>query len=500
MSRDVLFIQIFSEMKARVSRSLIDALPGVKSASLVNLAKENNLDVLLDDQTFTVCGDIHNLVTLHTACLELLDTASKCVNFTKETKPKAGTCDKELMCELLKPQYSRSGRQLKWQTMDSRYDDLVQEDKPKQGRVPRVLKCPKAPPSRKVKQKKSEPDVLQKAVETLLEKGDQNVESEDPDAVTCRASSSPKTAQQTTNIKTEDHSTDAAETCTTPDHNAAVDSMSKVDDPSVGKDSEKENKDDKTAVAVKAEGVGAVQLLESAEGLQLGRRKKHKKNYEKETPFKFFCNKCSFKTIRSSHYDKHMQYHNEDLPLLKCTKCDFKTIRRSHLTKHQMIHSKVSYECPVCKYKTDDRMLLTRHYKAKHKPETTKHCKELSVFSCPHCSYKTLRLYLYNRHLKCHSSVSESSETLTHTYQCDVCPYKTQRKEHYCRHKSNVHEKKRPHLCDLCGKAFKRKDALKQHKVLHADKSTRIYPYKCPDPQCKKAFSSRVSTEPPHSI
>ena len=37
---------------------------------------------------------------------------------------------------------------------------------------------------------------------------------------------------------------------------------------------------------------------------------------------------------------------------------------------------------------------------------------------------------------------------------------------HYARHVRDVHRQWRPYLCDLCGKAFKRPDALKQHKYL----------------------------------
>ncbi|XP_047500511.1 zinc finger protein 628-like [Penaeus chinensis] len=41
------------------------------------------------------------------------------------------------------------------------------------------------------------------------------------------------------------------------------------------------------------------------------------------------------------------------------------------------------------------------------------------------------------------------------------------RREHFLRHIKNVHQNHRPFLCDICGKAFKRQDALKQHHVTH---------------------------------
>lgn len=75
-------------------------------------------------------------------------------------------------------------------------------------------------------------------------------------------------------------------------------------------------------------------------------------------------------------------------------------------------------------------------------------------------------------------------------HQCEQCCYKTHRKEHFVRHVNNVHGNKRPFLCHLCGKAFKRGDALLQHYQTHPE----IGPsensnYKCNI--CQKAFRSQ---------
>lgn len=60
------------------------------------------------------------------------------------------------------------------------------------------------------------------------------------------------------------------------------------------------------------------------------------------------------------------------------------------------------------------------------------------------------------------------------------CSYKTGRKEHYIRHVNNVHNNKRPYLCDHCGKAFKRPDALKQHRVTHVELDPSLGAFRCP--------------------
>jgi hypothetical protein len=70
------------------------------------------------------------------------------------------------------------------------------------------------------------------------------------------------------------------------------------------------------------------------------------------------------------------------------------------------------------------------------------------------------------------------------------CSYKTGRKEHYIRHVNNVHNNKRPYLCDHCGKAFKRPDALKQHRVTHVELDPSLGAFRCP--VCGKCCRSQA--------
>ena len=51
--------------------------------------------------------------------------------------------------------------------------------------------------------------------------------------------------------------------------------------------------------------------MKKLDGLVLGSQTKHKKDYESLMPFKFFCESCSFKTKRRSHYLKHCQLHKQ---------------------------------------------------------------------------------------------------------------------------------------------------------------------------------------------
>lgn len=255
-------------------------------------------------------------------------------------------------------------------------------------------------------------------------------------------------------------------------------------------------------------------------------RKKTRRNYEELTPFKFFCKRCSFKTKRESHYAKHLGIHDKvskkncfdmkiisivdflhsvslqlislsmtsysDLvslqvkTLYNCENCSFTTIRLSHLRRHEMSHSQTTYNCDQCTYKTDEMKLLSRHVKLKHKREEDPP-SPVEILQCSHCPYKTTKPYHFKRHLRVHSSEVKSSSRV---YQCDQCTYKTNRKEHYIRHVNNVHSNKRPYLCDFCGKAFKRPDALKQHRITHGGLDSRNIQFKCS--VCQKKCRSQA--------
>ncbi|KAF8789273.1 zinc finger protein 13-like isoform X2 [Argiope bruennichi] len=128
-----------------------------------------------------------------------------------------------------------------------------------------------------------------------------------------------------------------------------------------------------------------------------------------------------------------------------CELCSFKTKRSSHFLKHMTVHEK--------------------------------------VLSCPHCSYQTTKQHYYDRHQRLHCSKRGF------IHQCEQCCYKTHRREHYVRHVTSVHGEQRPYLCHVCGKAFKRGDALQQHHQTHSEVQSENANYKCSI--CEKQFRSQ---------
>lgn len=190
--------------------------------------------------------------------------------------------------------------------------------------------------------------------------------------------------------------------------------------------------------------------------------------------------------------------HEFNKTIIECKQCDFKCVRTTTLRRHELLHSKTTKNCPECKYVTYNPRLLLMHVKNKHRSEPIKQDPPKKVFQCPKCPYKTLMLGRINTHLESHSGdvfTPEEVATLPYlepaVHKCDQCDYSSNRKEHMVRHKKNVHTEHRPYLCDTCGAAFKRTDALTAHKLVHIDKSLRNYRHKCK--LCQKSFYSKVN-------
>ncbi|XP_037510236.1 zinc finger protein 623 isoform X1 [Rhipicephalus sanguineus] len=215
---------------------------------------------------------------------------------------------------------------------------------------------------------------------------------------------------------------------------------------------------------------------------------KQKRNYEEVTPFKYFCELCSFKTKRNSHYLKHIKIHEKVTTLHSCDKCSFTTMRLGHLRRHASTHSNHLHRCTHCSYTTDDQKLLLRHNRMRHYRTKRSRQAPAKPMECPHCNYRTTRPLLLARHRQRHAGDSGTLQSSAPLHQCTQCGYQTHRKEHLVRHRANVHGGARPFLCHRCGKAFKRADALRQHHLTHAGPNEGAPPASFACPQCHKVF------------
>ncbi|XP_015931007.1 zinc finger and SCAN domain-containing protein 31 isoform X3 [Parasteatoda tepidariorum] len=153
---------------------------------------------------------------------------------------------------------------------------------------------------------------------------------------------------------------------------------------------------------------------------------------------------------------------------------ELKTKDHSFVGNNSKLDSKLPYNhfCDLCSFKTKRSSHFLKH-KAIHE----------KILSCPQCSYQTTKQHYYDRHQRLHCLKRNF------VHQCEQCCYKTHRKEHLNRHMSSAHGDKRPYLCHICGKAFKRGDALQQHNLIHSEVLSENTNYKCS--VCEKQFRSQ---------
>lgn len=196
----------------------------------------------------------------------------------------------------------------------------------------------------------------------------------------------------------------------------------------------------------------------------------------------------------------HMKQHQNEKPF-QCQKCDQRFVLRSQLTNHVASHlsdGEKKYICDVC-----DKAFALKFVLTKHKETHTKQKK----FVCEICAKGFTTKYNLQVHVAQHLEVSKTKqqceeckswfknkETLrTHMLKhrdgyresvCPICQRKCSTKSSLSAHIRYVHEQLKKYQCDICGKQFRRKLELIEHKARHSGTTL----YSCPF--CAKKFTS----------
>jgi uncharacterized Zn-finger protein len=168
-----------------------------------------------------------------------------------------------------------------------------------------------------------------------------------------------------------------------------------------------------------------------------------------------------------------------------CPECPAKFVRTDHLRRHVIVHEEKNLFCPVCSagFKTKqhlDRHQLTVHAE-KAEDEETRTRRRLrrtmiplseKTYPCtqPECDGRFSRKNHLNRHLKEKHGIVPPPPLPEEPQACPVCGLILNSQPKLDKHLSDKH---RPSIvvnkfeCDVCGKRYRDRNNLRNHKLAH---------------------------------
>nr|CAH7729029.1 unnamed protein product [Callosobruchus chinensis] len=211
------------------------------------------------------------------------------------------------------------------------------------------------------------------------------------------------------------------------------------------------------------------------------------------------CVHCNAKYQQRISLDDHIiKKHPEFITsvtrnVYKCTKCTFKTAKKGHFDRHTLMHSGIP----------------SSHHVVRKHPSFIESVTS-KIYECEHCVFKTIKKHDFDKHLSTHSSYKFSSchhcgakfkikadldEHLVENhpnfivslsrkvYECTYCVYKTTVKKSLDKHMSSHPEadpSDKPNTCmycnvTLCNKRVRDDHVVKKHPHLAASVNRKIF-------------------------
>ncbi len=183
------------------------------------------------------------------------------------------------------------------------------------------------------------------------------------------------------------------------------------------------------------------------------------------------CDVCDARFGCTDHLVSHMRTHTRERPY-KCELCDFSATQSQNLTLHMRTHTgEKPYACDMCDFSTSTSGNLTKHKQRRHTgqkaslPEPPQQNQKQKLFRCGMCEYRCADAHTLKIHTRVHTG---------ERYSCHLCDKSFTRSDHLndhlLRHRRKPHRTStcnRPYECDLCGRGFRTKLGVHNHRKAH---------------------------------
>ncbi|XP_060520867.1 zinc finger protein 595-like [Cylas formicarius] len=208
----------------------------------------------------------------------------------------------------------------------------------------------------------------------------------------------------------------------------------------------------------------------------------------------YSCKSCDLKFLRPYILGCHMAEHDPD-QMVCCPLCCYKSPLACNLNFHiNSVHLKtISYKCHACSSSYTSPNNLSDHVNVVH--------NKTDPYECVVCQRKFILATSMHRHqINTHRPLVEGDVPSTY---CIVCKrmfqtvaslHKHMKVRHHDRKKEGRRER---FVCDICGKDFAHRQALRLHQKGHSG----VKPYQCRFcPKTFKAIALRNVHEKTHSV
>nr|XP_023013462.1 zinc finger protein 84-like [Leptinotarsa decemlineata] len=194
---------------------------------------------------------------------------------------------------------------------------------------------------------------------------------------------------------------------------------------------------------------------------------------------KYICTQCDKTFLKKEYLDFHMEKHNKKKPF-NCNVCDKSFVFKQGLERHMVVHREDRpHKCNYCEASFTSAIKLTRHI--------TSHAG-LRPYPCKLCRRTFLLSHHLTRHMRSHYVVqSTSRQSGIGQHKCDICSMAFKKKDSLINH-SVIHSMVNLR-CVICNTAFETADLVKDHITTHL---TRL-PFRCE--KCGYSFETSEQLE-----